>query len=257
MKRWVLLGCLLPMLGLATPLESTKRKNVFGPGEQTTFEVSLLGVMAGTAQVTVGWQMEHYGKTVWPLVCTGQTAGVASPIKLKDKFVAYFDPEQQRSIGADFFTHEGDSRRRERYRYDRSVNQAFAHKQWNADPAYEKVYDISPDAMDLAGAGFAIRNRQLEVGQVHELPIFTGGAQYLMKAVVERTEEITTKLGTFKALVIKVNGDFSGKLKTSADMTMYMSADERHLPLRLRADFAVGSVVIDAVKYEPGRSVSE
>jgi hypothetical protein len=231
-------------------------KSAFGPGEHFQFEVTMLGVLAGVAQVTVGSEMNQFGKEVWPLVSIGRTAGLASAFKVLDKFVSYYDPRAQMTVGADFVAREGSNRRNERFRYDRESSRAFVNRQWNDAPASEADYEIAEGAMDLAGLGFSIRNRQLEVGQKFEQWAFTGGSQYLLKATVERKETITTKVGTYETLVIVFNGDFSGKLKTKALISLYLSDDERHLPVRLQADIAFGSVVVDLVKFEPGRTVS-
>lgn len=36
-------------------------------------------------------------------------------------------------------------------------------------------------------------------------------------------------------------------------MTVFYTADEKQLPVRAEAEFALGSVVLEAVRYEPGR----
>ena len=49
-----------------------------------------------------------------------------------------------------------------------------------------------------------------------------------------------------------VNTDFSGQLETQGLVTLFYTADEKHLPVRAEADFLLGKVVLEAVKYEPG-----
>ncbi len=247
-SKWLLLGVVL-----ASVSAGAAERSVFGPGEQLTFEVSLLGIPAGKAQVTVGWEMEQFGASVWPLVCVGETAHVAQAFNVKDRFVSYFDPSTGRSLGADFFVQEGNHRRRERYRYAPEQRRIFTTKQTAGRDAVDGEYESEPGTMDLAAAAFQLRNRKLEVGQRHELPIFTGTKTYQLYAIIDGTQTLTTKLGTFEAFKVRVNGDFNGKLATKGDMTLYLTTDERHVPVRMSAEFVVGSIQIDAVKYEPGR----
>ncbi len=73
-------------------LAVTPKQVPFGPGEQSLYEVSFLGVPAGIAQVTVGLRTEQYGAKVLPLVCVGQTTAALSDVfQIKDRFVSYFE----------------------------------------------------------------------------------------------------------------------------------------------------------------------
>lgn len=238
---------------LAAPAGEAPR-SAFGPGEQLTFAVSYLGVRAGTAQLTVGWKMEQDGTEVWPLVCVGQTTDLAAVYPLRDRFVSYWDPKRQRAVGADFFVDENKKRRRDRFRYDTGAKKAFITRQAEGQPPVEREYDIEDGTEDLAAAGYGLRNVPLEVGAVHEVPIFTGHKVYRLRATVEAREPVTTTLGTFDAYRVSVNGDFTGGLRTRGNMTIWYTADARQLPVRGEAEFFIGAVVLDAVRYEPGRS---
>lgn len=243
------------MLGAVVLLSAL---SAFGPGEQTSYEVSLLGVTAGTAQVTVGWPMEQFGKTVWPLVCVGQTSSVGAIYPVKDRFISYWNPSEQLPVGADFFVDERDERRRERFTYDRPGLLAKARKQREGQAPYELTYDLpSPDAMDIAAAGFWLRNVPLSVGLEREVPIFTGAKVYRMTIKVEAKERLTTRLGEFEVFRVTVNGDFPGMLATKDRMKVFYTADQRQLPVRAEAGFAMGSIVLEATRYEPGQESAQ
>jgi hypothetical protein len=247
-------------LAQPTPLRITadampgegRTKSAFGPGEQTTYEVSYLGLVAGTAQLTVGWKMQQFGREVWPLVCVGETGQMGNIWRIRDRFVSYWDPQVRQSVGADFFVDENKHRRRERYQYDFDLRQAIVTKQREGQQPYELRYDIPPGTMDLAAAGFGLRNVPLEPGAVVEVPIFTGVKLYTMQATVAGREQLETRLGTFDVFRVTVNGDFSGNMATKGLMTVFYTADERRLPVRAEAEFLFGKVRLDAVKYLPG-----
>lgn len=230
--------------------------SVFGPGEQTTYAVSYLGVPTGEAQITVGWKMLQFGREVWPLVCVGQTTSIAAAYPVKDRFVSYWDPVRRQAVGADFFVDEGRKRRRERYRYDEEQLTAFATKQHEGKGPVEVTYAIERGTLDLASAAFSLRNTPLVAGAVHEMPIFTGVKLYRMRATVEGKVTVETPLGALEAWRVTVNGDFDGKLSTKGLMTIYYSADERQVPVRAEAEFLLGSIVVEATRYEPGRTVA-
>jgi hypothetical protein len=229
--------------------------SVFGPGEQTTYEVSYLGLVAGRAQLTVGWKMEQFGHEVWPLVCLGETRGsIAGMWPIRDRFVSYWDPMERRTVGSDFFVDENKHKRRERYEYDLPNRKAIVTRYPEGGTPWQYSFDeISLETRDLAAAGFSLRNTTLQPGTVHEMPIFTGVKLYTMKATVIGKEKLATQLGTIDVFRVTVNGDFNGKLATNGLITLFYTADEKQLPVRAEAEFLFGKVMIDAVKYEPGR----
>ena len=253
-KHMAAMVLLVGGLARAQASEDDLPRSVFGPGEQTTYEVSYLGLPTGMAQVTVGWKMEQFGREVWPLVCVGQTTALAAAYQVKDRFVSYWDPRDQRTVGSDFFLDENHERRRERYRYDFERRVAFTTKQREGREATENFFDIEAGTLDLASTAFRLRNVPLVVGAVHEIPVFTGARLYRGKATVVGRQTVETKLGSVEAYRVTINGEFSGQLATKGLMTVYFTADEKQLPVRAEADFLLGSVVVDAVKYAAGRT---
>ncbi len=225
--------------------------SVFGPGEQTTYEVSYLGLVAGRAQITVGWKMEQFGREVWPLVCLGETTlGGIWPIR--DRFISYWDPEERRTMGADFFVDENKKRRKERYTYDFEARQAIVARVSEGREPSERRFDIEAGTLDLAAAGFGLRNTPLVPGTVHEMPIFTGVKTYKMQATVVGRETLTSPLGEIEVFRVTVNGDFNGKMVTQGLITLFYTADDKQLPVRAEAEFGFGKVRLDAVSYLPG-----
>ena len=233
--------------------ETGRPVSVFGPGEQTTYDVSYMGITAGRAELTVGWSMEQFGREVWPLVCVGETTDLGALYPVKDRFITYWDPIERRTMGADFFVQENKHRARERYAYDFEAGQAIVTRQSPGKPTSERRYDIAQGTVDLAAAGFSLRNTPLVAGAVYELPIFTGIKLYKMKATVVGKEMLSTALGEVEVYRVTVNGDFSGKLATEGLMTLFYTADEKQLPVRAEARLVLGTVRVEAVKYEPGR----
>jgi Protein of unknown function (DUF3108) len=226
----------------------------FGPGEQSLYEVSFLGVPAGIAQITVGLRTEQYGVKVLPLVCVGQTTSVANVFQIKDRFVSYFDPEAMKPVGADYFIDENRSRRREKFRFNQEPLKAHAHKKKEGQDPYDVSYDVPEGTMDLAAAAFWLRGQPLTVGETREVPIFTGAKWYPMHVVVEGKETLNTRLGELPVFRVAISTDFQGHVATKGNILVYYTADERQLPVRVRAEFVVGSAVADIVQYLPGSS---
>lgn len=222
----------------------------FGPGEQATYEVSFLGVPSGIAQITVGLRTDQYGARVLPLVCIGQTTSVASIFQIKDRFVSYFDPSAKRSVGVDYFIDENQKRRREKFRFE--PQKVIANKKKEGQAPYDVEYDVPAGTMDLAAAAFWLRARDINVGDVHEMPVFTGAKWYQLRATVEAKETVSTKLGDLPAWRVSITTDFQGSAATKGNILVWYSADEKKLPVRVAAEFVVGRATADIVQYLPG-----
>jgi hypothetical protein len=223
----------------------------FGPGEQISYQVSFMGVPSGVAQITVGLRTEHHGKNV---VCVGKTTLPTSLFQINDRFVSYYDPSQHLPVALDFFVEEGRDRRKEKFHFDRDAARIFAHKKRDGQQPYDVDYELNAGVTDLASAAFRLRAQPLKVGEVFELPIFTGAKSYVMRVTVEGKQTLSTRLGELPVHRLSVTTDFQGNAKTKGNVSIFVSADEKQLPVRIQADFVVGSATADIVQYLPGSS---
>ncbi len=223
-------------------------------GEQSDYSVRYLGVEAGVAQITVGLPMQRFGRDVIPVVCTARSNALANFYKLDDRFVEYLDPATNQTVGSEFYADEGGRRRRERIVYDRETRSASRERQRFDGTTTAATLELPDGAVDVAAAAFTLRQRPLRPGDIYELPIFTGDLSFTTRATVVGPERITTDAGEFEAIEVRVSSQFSGKLAAKKDLVVYFSADARHVPLRVEAEFLLGTVVIALSSYSPGMS---
>lgn len=93
-------------------------------------------------------------------------------------------------------------------------------------------------------------SQPLNPGDVYAFHVFTGGAHYVFDFHVVDREKITTETGTVDALRIvpQVKYVSSGKLGVKARrVTLWVSADQRRLPLRVESQVFIGTVRADLV----------
>lgn len=228
-----------------------RRGEAFGPGEQSKYRVSYLGLTAGSAQITVGGEMKQWGREVWPIVCTAKSESVVDLYPIKDKFVTYWDDRAQQSLGSDFFVDENKKRRRQRIRLDGKT--ALITNQKEGGEEQESSVEVEELALDMAAVTFRVRNEQLAEGAEFELPVFTGRKSFTLRAIVEGTETLSTPLGDKEVFRVRVVTDFSGKLAAKSDIVAFFTTDSRHVPVRVEAEFLFGTVAGDLIAYEPGR----
>jgi hypothetical protein len=254
--KGVFTGMLFSLLLSGSALAQGEARTAFGPGEQARYRVQYLGVTAGTAQVTVGAPMKQWGKEVWPLVAVAKTESVAGVWPIKDKFVSYWHSDTQRVLGSDMLEDENGRRRRVRVKHTEDGRSALVVKQKDGETPREYTHELVEGTLDVAGATFALRNRTLAVGQEYSYPVFTGSKSFMMKAKVEAKESLSTSLGKREVYRLRVYTEFSGNLKSKRDMAVWMTADARHVPVRIEADLALGALVAELTEYEQGKVVA-
>ena len=116
-------------LSLLCSIAATAAPSAFGPGEQTTYNIEYLGLRAGTAQITVGAEMQQWGQPVWPIVAIARTDSLFSIYPVKDKFISYWSSVAQRCVGSELVADENNTRRRQRVRFDHTSKVATVIKQ--------------------------------------------------------------------------------------------------------------------------------
>lgn len=235
--------------------EGAELKSAFGPGEASVYRVEYLGITAGSAKITVGSEMEQWGQKVWPIVTLARTDSLGAVFPIKEKFVTYWDPAANCTIGSDLYAEENKKRRRQRIKLN-GDGKAEVTKQRDGEAEVQETHEVQEGTLDIAAAALALRNRELVVGQEHELPVFTGKKSFLLKAKVESKETLKTKLGEREVFKVRAATQFSGKLASKRDMIVYLATDPSHMMVRLEAEFLIGSLVAELTEYQPGREVA-
>ena len=203
--------------------------SAFGPGEQVLYRASYLGIPAGTVQVTVGEEFPNQ-PGVWPILALTRSDIGLFFFPVHDKLVIHWDAEHDRSLGIEMWSDE--NHRRE-------------HLKMSFDP-------VEPGAADVASTLYLLRARPLEPGTQFQIPVVTPHKQFSAHVVVERRERLQTPLGEKAVVRVLFTTEFGGKLAQKRDFVLYFTDDEAHLPVRLEAEMALGTVVAEAVEYHSG-----
>ncbi|MCP3141212.1 DUF3108 domain-containing protein [Pyxidicoccus xibeiensis] len=253
-SKWRFAAVLAGLVWSATAMAQAPSANAaFGPGEQTQYRVKYLGVTAGTAQVTVGAPMKQWGQDVWPIVALARSQDTLGVWPIKSKFVSYWQTDGQRVMGSDLHSDENGKRRRQRIKLQPDGKSVLVVKQKENEAPRESTRELPEGTLDVTGATFALRNRDLAVGGEYSYPVFTGSKQFMMNAKVEARELMNTELGPKEVYKLRVKAEFGGSLASKRDMFVYLTTDPNHVLVRVEAEFAMGTIVAEITDYKPGR----
>lgn len=223
------------------------KNSSFKEGEKLTFRVyynmGFIWINAGNANFTTTLE-DMNGRKVYHITGEGKTAKSYEWFyKVKDKYETFIDKE---TMWPDRFirnVHEGGTKINEDILFDHKKNQAISNG---------KTYDIAKCTQDVLSAIYFARNinySKFNPGDKIPFNMFLDNKLYSLYIKYVGKEKITTKMGKFNAIRIVpllIQGTiFSGGEK----MTVWVSDDENHVPLRVDSPILVGSIKVDLIEY--------
>jgi hypothetical protein len=235
-----------------TPTDAATGSAGMAPGEEIEWRVDFLGVKTGRARLAVG----RAEGDIWPVVAQAKTEGVATLLTIREHYVSYWHSAERRSNGNDLEAVEMSDHHTERQRFDRTQGKATVTWWRKGRGEKQKVVVIPPDVHDLASAMLWLRVQPLEDGAHYDIPVFTGDEIFTLRASVAGRERVSTGIGDVDTIRVDVLLGFKDKFETRRASHIWFSEDLRHVPVKMSAEFAVGSVVATVTTYKPGSQVA-
>ncbi len=230
---------------------STKNTS-FKDGEKLTFKVfynlNFVWINAGNAYFTTV-QEDLNGHKVYHITGDGKTAKSYEWVyKVNDKYETYIDKETMLPQKFVRNVNEGG------FKINQDV--IFDHKKGKAT-SNKKVYDIPKCTQDVLSTIYFARNinyDKYQPGDKIPFSMFLDDKVYNLYIKYQGKEKIKTKMGTFNSIKIVpllIEGTiFSGGEK----MTVWVSDDSNHVPLRINSPILVGSIKVDLIGYSKLRN---
>lgn len=113
----------------------------------------------------------------------------------------------------------------------------------------KKEFDIGDSVFDPLSSFYYIRRVPLEVGKSIYIDIFDSKRIYKTEVQVLKKETIETPLGTFNTILIKPIMKSEGIFSRKGDILIWLTDDDKRLPVLLKTKVAVGSVKATLVNY--------
>ena len=246
---------MLSMLLTALAMQATAqgelcqvRNTSFKTGEKLMFKVyynlNFVWINAGNAYFNTDAD-EMNGRPVYHVTGDGKTAKSYEWFyKVKDKYETYIDKETMLPLRFVRNVNEGG------FKINQDV--AFDHKKGKAT-SDKKVYDVPKCTQDVLSAIFFARNRdysKYKPGDKIPFDMFLDNKVYNLYIKYVGKEDIKTKLGTYHAIKIVpllIEGTI---FKGGEKMTVWVSDDANHIPLRVDSPILVGSIKVDLMGYD-------
>lgn len=223
----------------APAVARTERPVPFKPGETLGYDISWSSYLtAGTATVSVKEKKPSYGSTAYYIVAEGRPTGLVSKLytlyyKIDTLLDAYDLLPQRGSL----YSEEGKRRRTKVLRFTGQK----AEYEYTTSTSTKQDIPLPPHAQDALSAIYVLRAIPLQLGGKMTMPVVDSGKIYKVTLVVGGKELVKTGVGTLNAWKITPTIVSAGSDSPGRGFAVWVSDDERRLPLKIEAQLAVGS----------------
>jgi len=237
---------ILLIIGLVIGLQISfaQEKSAFQEGEWFKFEMSYSNFLkAGNATLEVK-ESNINGRPVYHVVGKGWTTGAIKWFfKVKDRYESFIDKETGMPYKFIRKIDEGGHTKDIEIAFDHEKQEAFVE---NKKRKTKKTVATEKDVQDMVSAFYYLRNNyeteSIREGEIVTLNMFFDEENYNFKLKFLGRETIETEFGKVKTLKFRPYVMAGRVFKEQESLTLWVSADDNKIPLKIKADLAVGSL---------------
>ena len=226
---------------------SAQQEPAFKTGEWFQFKMSYSNwFKAGNATLTVK-DSKISGKDVYHVEGKGWTTGMINWFfAIEDRYESYFDKLTILPYRFIRDIDEGGHTKNVEINFDQEKNKAHVH---NIKSNNKRVIDTKPNIQDMVSTFYYLRNKidiaTLKPGYEVKIDMFFDEENYGFKLKYLGEETIDTDFGYVRALKFRPYVMAGRVFKEEESLTLWVSKDKNKMPLRIKADLAVGSLRAD------------
>lgn len=144
-------------------------------------------------------------------------------------------------------------------RFDRIGKKAFLADTVFKDLEHRKIKSHVDTSVTIKGwehcivsAFYFVRSMDLRAGKDTYFAAVSGKKRYSLRVIIHEKETIKTDLGTFRCVKIEPVLQGDGIFKTSGRLFIWISDDERRLPVLMKTEITIGSVRAELLEFHQG-----
>ncbi|SHJ49539.1 DUF3108 domain-containing protein [Maribacter aquivivus] len=247
MKKLFLFALILTYFGV----QGQGSQSAFKTGEWLKFRMhyGFLNASYATLQVNSATIDD---KSVYHVVGHGETTGVASWFfKVDDTYESYFDKQDGKPYRFVRKINEGGYKKDVEINFDHNTSKAELNDKKNKK---KLNFTLENNIQDLISAFYFLRNNykteDLEVGKAITLKmLYDDDGIFDFKLKYLGVEVVNTKYGKVECLKFRPLVQSGRVFKEQESLSLWVSNDDNRIPIRIKADLAVGAIKADIDGY--------
>jgi hypothetical protein len=217
-------------------------------GEEITYTIyyALAGAHVNAGTTTFSNKLEKFnGRTVFHVMGVGGSNAKYDWIyKVRDRYESYIDTMTMQPLKFFRDVHEGSTKKLETVNFNHANNTATNET---------GTYKVPACVQDVLSTIYYARNVDFDKykkGDKIPFQMFLENQVYDLYIRYQGKEDVKTKYGKFNAIKFKVLLIPGTIFKGGEEMTVWVSDDENHIPVRIESQIMIGSIKVDMTSYK-------
>lgn len=228
------------------PSEAKPAEVPFGIGERLRYRVKFGPLEVGEAEMEVVGVDTVAGHATYHVRFS--VRGETFFYKLEDVQESWLDVYCLASRRFRQDVHQGDYERLRQYEFDLEER---LYRRSDGDTGA-----IPPDALDDASFVYFVRTVPLEIGKTYEWNRYYRLDRNPVILKVLRRETVEVPAGEFGTIVVRPIIKTRGIYSEGGEAEIFVTDDERRIPVKLKSRFNLGSLTLDLTDYRPGEPLT-
>lgn len=236
---------------LASNLIFSQSYHAFEGGEWLKFRIHYGWFNASYATLEVKETTFRY-QPVYHIVGHGESTGLLDLFfKVDDTYETYIDKKTNLPMRFQRIINEGGYKKNNMIDFDQVNNKAIVY---NKIDNTTEVFTIKDRVQDMISAFYYLRNKieglDLEKGDEIVINMFFDNENYKFISKFLGRETINSKFGKIACLKFRPFVQAGRVFKEKESLTFWISADKNHIPIKIKAELAVGSLEADLEAFK-------
>lgn len=241
MKKLLILVVFVLVTGFGT-----QRESAFATGEWFKFRIHYGVITAGYATLELKEAVRN-NKKVHHAIGRGYTTGMSRFFfKVEDLYESYFDKDSGMPYQFVRKINEGGYTKDQEGFFNQGADKVLLK---DYKKKVERTFEVPNNTMDVVAAFYYLRNYpgidNLQSGQSITVDMFFDDETIKFKLKYLGRETIKTKFGNVSCMIFRPLVQSGRVFKEEESLTVWISADDNKIPMRIKASLAVGSLKAD------------
>jgi hypothetical protein len=217
----------------------------FRSGEHLRFSVQYGIIKAGSAYLEVPELRDWNGRSTYSLVARAESNSFFSRFyKVRNRIESVWDKDGR------FSWRYQENRREGKYRVQNEI--VFDHERHEARYQDGRTFPIPPGVQDALSAFYFTRFQALPLGGSIIFDYHASKKSQPLEVRVIGRERIDTPAGRFDCIAIEPILKAGGIFKNKGRLMIWMTDDERRMPVLMKSKVAIGSISVVLQEYRIG-----
>jgi hypothetical protein len=209
----------------------------FRSGESLKFSVQYGFIKAGHAYLEVPSVRDWNGRQVYTLVARAESNAFFSRFyKVRNRIESFWDKDGLYSW------RYAENRREGGHREKNEI--VFDHERHEARYLDGRIFPIPPQVQDALSSFYFTRCQALPIGGSIVFDYHASRKSMPLEVKVLGRERVETPAGTFECVAVEPILKAGGIFKNKGRLVIWLSDDERRLPVMMRSKVAIGSISV-------------